>query len=149
MSNADPERSVLRTLSGEWTERYGFLFVFTLLVGLGFVFWYEADKVDDDAWHESALAILRNFSSIVVGLAAINFTIVEVSGMLSRQFDRWLSARQRRQGRDQVIDLLVRQGVVVDRDALRDWANRAIEAEERGEEFNEPAPLGKQSVGSK
>ena len=149
MSNSNPERSVFLTLPREWTERYGSFFLLTLVVGFGFVFWYEIDHIDRDGWRETVLAILRNFSSIVVGLAAINFIIVEVGVMISRQFDRWLSRRQRRQGRVQVIELLVRQGVVVNSKAFREWADRAVEAEERGEPFNEPAPLERELVTSK
>ena len=47
------------------------------------------------------------------------------------------------------IDLLAERGFIDNKSALRDWANRAVKAEERGEPFDEPVPFGKQPVTSK
>jgi hypothetical protein len=72
--------------------------------------------------------------SMIVSIAGLNLVLVEILSMLSRQFDKWLSDRQRAEGRAE------------ERAEWVAWTNRQREALAKGEPFDEPSPAEKETA---
>jgi hypothetical protein len=80
--------------------------------------------------------------SMIVSIAGLNLVLVEILSMLSRQFDKWLSDRQRAEGRAEGLT----QGRVEERAEWVAWTNRQREALAKGEPFDEPSPAEKETA---
>jgi hypothetical protein len=70
-----------------------------IAIAAGFVIWYEVTQRTEDSFPETVLAVARDMGSMIVSIASLNLVLVEILSMLSRQFDKWLSDRQRAEGR--------------------------------------------------
>ena len=105
-----------------------------IVVATGFIIFYETAVVTNDDQWKTALAVAKDLSSAFPALAGINLVLVEVYSMLSRKFDEWLSAKQRKEAR-------------MKRDAEWEaWFQRLQDAQVRGEPFDEPMPSKKEPV---
>ena len=105
-----------------------------ITVATGFITFYETAVVTNDDQWKTALAVAKDLSSAFPALAGINLVIVEVYSVLSRKFDEWLSARQRKEAR-------------MKRDIEWEaWVKRMREAQAKGETFDEPSPAEKELV---
>ena len=110
-----------------------------IAIAAGFVIWYEVTQRTEDSFPETVLAVARDMGSMIVSIAGLNLVLVEIFSMLSRQFDKWLSDRQRAEG--------LTQGRVEERDAeWVAWTNRQREALAKGEPFDEPSPVEKETA---
>jgi hypothetical protein len=113
-----------------------------IAIAAGFVIWYEVTQRTEDSFPETVLAVARDMGSMIVSIASLNLVLVEILSMLSRQFDKWLSDRQRAEGRAEGLT----QGRVEERAEWVAWTNRQREALAKGEPFDEPSPAEKETA---
>ena len=108
-------------------EREGqFLLLFLLFFSLtlGLVVWYEVvHETEDDGW-DTTIAIGMGMSYCVVISTAMSYLVVEGVNMLAEQFKQ----KRYEEGRADMLK------------AWEAWNERRMEAEARGEAFNEPPP---------
>ena len=108
-------------------EREGqFLLLFVLFfsLSLGLVVWYEVrHETGDDGW-DTAIAIGMGMSYCVVISTALAYVIVEGAAMLAEQFKkkRYEAGEADRQKK------------------WEEWNERRLEADAKGEAFDEPPP---------
>ena len=111
--------------------------LFTLfdLFGLTFIVWYDIFITHTTALHDTIRMFILNAGPIAVGSAGLALTIIEAprstmvfASYLSAKLLEPLKEKQRQEGREQ------------GRAEWRAWNNRRLEAESRGEPFNEPPP---------
>lgn len=116
-------------------EREGqFLLLFVLFfsLSLGLVVWYEVrHETGDDGW-DTAIAIGMGMSYCVVISTALAYVIVEGAAMLAEQFNKKRYDKGKTEG--------LEEGREEKHNEWEAWNERRLEAEARGETFNEPPP---------
>ena len=115
--------------------QYFALFTLFASVGLGFLLWYEIFWNTSDTLPQTVLAVIKGLGLNAVGSAGLAFQIVEgpKSVMVVADYftKRWLNPLKEQ----------LRQEGRAERDAMWDaWNARRMEAEEKGEPFDEPPP---------
>ena len=108
----------------------------TQMVGGGILLYRGADRAwnDWDLW----LHLWTNLSYIAITAAAVSICVTELGGyivILAKDFERWL--KKKRQEQQERHDERVRQEVYK---LVSDWNDRRLEAQRRGEPFDEPPP---------
>ena len=108
----------------------------TQMVGGGILLYRGADRAwnDWDLW----VHLWTNLSYIAITAAAVSICVTELGGytvILAKDFERWL--KKKRQEQQERHDERVRQEVYK---LVSDWNDRRLEAERRGEPFDEPPP---------
>ena len=126
------ERESIWTVPSRWKSFYFKSFVILILLGTAATVWCHLFEVAYDSALATAVKIGEGTGAMVAASAGLSVFLVEVMEMFSRQFDRWLSERQRAQGRA--------EGQALERAEWMAWDRRRREAEARGEPFDEPNP---------
>ena len=116
-------------------EREGqFLLLFLLFFSLtlGLVVWYEVvHETGDDGW-DTTIAIGMGMSYCVVISTAMSYLVVEGVNMLAEQFKQKRFEEGFTKGET--------KGHTDRQKEWEEWNERRMEAEARGEAFNEPPP---------
>ena len=115
----------------------------TQVVGGGILLYRGADRAwnDWDLW----VHLWTNLSYIAITAAAVSICVTELGGyivILAKDFERWLKRKREEQQRkrdeeQERRDERVRQEVY---QLVSDWNDRRLEAQRRGEPFDEPPP---------
>jgi len=110
------------------------------MVGGGILLYRGADRAwnDWDLW----VHLWTNLSYIAITAAAVSICVTELGGyivILAKDFERWL--KKKRQEQQERHDERVRQEVYNEvYQLVSDWNDRRLEAQRRGEPFDEPPP---------
>ncbi len=112
----------------------------TQMLGGGIVLYREADRAwnDWDLW----VHLWTNLSYIAITAAAVSICVTELGGyivVLAKDFERWL--KRKREEQQERHDERVRQKVYEEvYQLVSEWNDRRLEAQRRGEPFDEPPP---------
>lgn len=133
--NNDGLRESIWTIRSQWYASYIYLFSIQTLAGTGYAIWHEIARRTGDGIYETFSAIIEQTGRIGVASAAISIAITEVLNdiMVTGEWMRQklvepLKEKQRQEG----VELAHAQ--------WRAWNNRRLEAEAKGEHFDEPTP---------
>ena len=115
--------------------QYFALFTLFASVGLGFLLWYEIFWNTSDTPPQTVLAIIKGLGLNTAGAAGLALQIVEGPKFVMVAADyftkRWLNPLKEQ----------LRQEGRAEQDAMwQAWNARRMEAEEKGEPFDEPPP---------
>ena len=114
-----------------------YLALFTLFasMGLGFLLWYEIFSNTSDTLPQTVLAIIKGLGLNTAGAAGLSFQIVEGPKFVMVVADyftkRWLNPLK---------EQLRQEGRAEGYAEWEAWNARRMEAEEKGEPFDEPPP---------
>ena len=130
----DARESIWSVPPGRMAQ-YLALFILFASMGLGFLLWYEVFWNRADTLPQTALAIIKGLGLNTAGAAGLAFQIVEGPRVIMVVADyftkRWLNPLKEQ----------LRQEGRAERDAMWEaWNARRVEAEEKGEPFDEPPP---------
>ena len=161
-NSAPPDRESIWSISPGWRTVYFVLFVIQNIAGISLLCWYEIFLRTGDDAIQTILNISHGSGQTAIGSAGITLTITEAGRLimvLGEQLQRWFEKREdarvtRRvdeavaQAVDeavaQAVDEVVAQAVDEGRgEAHRQWSEwiqRKMEAEAKGELFEEPPP---------
>ena len=136
-------RESIWTIRSQWYASYIYLFSIQTLAGTGYAIWHEIARRTDDGIYETFSAIIEQKGRIGVASAAISIAITEVLNdiMVTGEWMRQklvepLKEKQRQEGRAKGLE----EGRVEAHIEWWEWNERRLEAETKGEPFNEPVP---------
>ena len=138
-------RESIWSISPRWKTAYFLLFSIQSLVGTGLLSWYEIAQRTEDSAVETVLAIISRMAEVGVAAAVATVVTTEVAQnvMVTGEYLRQklvepLKEKQRAEGRA--------EGRAQEREAWEAWNRRRMDAESKGEPFDEPPPsLGQNS----
>lgn len=141
--NHDEERVPIWGIPGPWTWSYYGLFGIQIAVVSCTVIWHEIKSVTRDSPYETYIAIYHNISPSVIAITAQTLVIILALEGLRMLAERYLKRRYtegraegkaegKAEGEETAHNLYPPE--------IRAWNRRRLEAEARGENFNEPPP---------
>jgi hypothetical protein len=132
---------------------YFTLFIVMSLTGMGYTAWYEIAQNTEDTFHETIRAIIPGSTEVLIGSAGISVITTELVMVIAQYLEDkiYRPRRERRRAEmraeieaeieDRVEE--ARAEVVEDISArVREWNQRRLDAEAKGEAFDEPPPIG-------
>jgi hypothetical protein len=144
-------RESIWSISPRWKTTYFFLFNMLCLLGTGLLSWYETTQRAEDSAVETVLAIISGMAEVGVAAAVATIVTTEViqNVMVTGEYLRQklvepLKEKQRAEGRAKGRAEGLAEGLEKGREAERAaweaWNRRRMDAESKGEPFDEPPP---------
>lgn len=138
-------RESIWSISPRWKTAYFLLFSIQSLAGTGLLSWYEVAQRTEDGAIETVLAIISGMAQVGVAAAVATVVTTEViqnimvtGEYLRQKLVKPLIEKQRAEGR--------KEGLEQRQAAWEAWNRRRIDAESKGEPFDEAPPsLGQNS----
>lgn len=140
-------REPIWTIRSGWRASYLILFTIQSTIGTALLIWYQVAELTTDTLIETILAIIQGIAWIGAASVTTSVTITEViNGIMV--IGEWMRDRfvepqkekQRQQGLEQGLEQGLKQGLQQERKRWTQWNQRRMEAEAKGETFNEPIP---------
>ena len=133
-------RESIWTISKSWQSVYFAFFSLQMVLGMSLVLWYHVLINVEDGIVETLFGIIQGSASVSVGSAGTSYTLAEgarILMVLANNLEQWINkkweerdARNRAEGRAEALA------------QFRDWNRRRLDAESKGELFDEPMPGG-------
>ena len=133
-------RESIWTISKSWQSVYFAFFSLQMVLGMSLVLWYHVLINVEDGIVETLFGIIRGSASVSIGSAGTSYTLAEgarILMVLANNLEQWINrkweerdARNRAEGRAEALA------------QFREWNRRRLDAESRGEIFDEPMPGG-------
>ena len=152
-------RESIWSISPRWKTAYFFLFSILSSVGTGLLSWYEITQRTEDNAVETVLAVISGMAEVGVAAAVTTIVATEVTQniMVTGEYLRQklvepLKEKQRAEGRaegltegiaegiEKGIEKGREEGIEAERAAWEAWNRRRMDAESKGEPFDEPPP---------
>ena len=153
---ADDERVSMWSVPRRFRRVYFQLFYSLGIIGIGWSVWYEASRLGNGAsYHDLANAVIQKAPAIIFTTAFISLMTTEVSMVLAEMVSEYFKKRRDAAAAEAQAKGLaegiekgkaegVAQGEAIGAERMgRKWAawyRKRMEAEERGEDFDEPPP---------
>ena len=140
-------REPIWTIRSGWRASYLILFTIQSTIATALLIWYQVTELTTDTLIETILAIIQGIAWIGVASVTTSVTITEViNGIMV--IGEWMRDRfvepqkekQRQEGLEQGLEQGLKQGLQQERKRWTQWNQRRMEAEAKGETFNEPIP---------
>ena len=111
-----------------------------LTAGLAAVAWYEIRHNTGDGVLETVLAVFKHMQGVIVFAAATIYIAVEGGYMLAERYLRRRYREGREDGREEGLEEGRQEGRKEVAAAWSAWHQRMLDAQSRGEPFDEPPP---------
>ena len=146
-------RESIWSISPRWKTAYFLLFSVQSLIGTGLLSWYEIAQRTEDSAVETVLAIVSGVAEVGVAAAVVTVVTTEVTQnimvtgeYLRQKLVKPLIEKQRAEGRAEGRKEGLEQGLEQGQAIWEEWNRRRMDAESKGESFDEPPPsLGQNS----
>ena len=131
----EPARESIWSVPLAYRAFYFTLFISQCLIGVSFVIWHEIWINDSDTFYETVAAIIVMDVAVMIHSAGTGVIASELKMVIAQYLDygpgrRKALAEGEAKGREEL-------GAQV-----RAWNERRLEAESKGESFDEPPPMG-------
>lgn len=142
----------------EYRVFYFTLFVIQSLIGMSYVVWHEVWINDADSFHATATAIVLMDVAVIAHSAGIGVIVSEMKMVIAQYLEqRYYGPKRRKalaeakaEGREEGLEEGVKQGreegvkqgLEQANAKFRQWNARRLEAQAKGEPFDEPPPIG-------
>ena len=153
---ADDERVSMWSVPRRFRAVYFQLFYSLGIIGIVWSVWYEASRLGSEAsYHDIANAVVQKAPAILFTTAFISLMTTEVSMVLAEMVSDYLRKRREAaaaeaeaaglaQGIEQGLAQGIEKGEAIGAERMgrkwAEWNRNRLEAEERGEDFDEPPP---------
>ena len=129
----------------EYRVFYFTLFVVQSLIGISYVVWHEVWINDADSFHATATAIVLMDVAVIAHSAGIGVIVSEMKMVIAQYLEqRYYGPKRRKalaeakaEGREEGV----KQGLEQANAKFRQWNARRLEAQSKGEPFDEPPPI--------
>ncbi len=151
LPDQDSERESVWSVGRKWLP-WCLGTIFALTIGwTAFIAWVEVKSGKHDTISQTAIAVVKGSSPaapLIVIYTLFIITALDTGGsgimvtyrFLERKILKPQAEKLRAEGREQGWEQGQRKGRDEERQVWTDWNRRRVEAEERGEPFNEPPP---------
>ena len=129
-------RESIWSVRASWQSKYLILFGLQLAICFGLVVWYEITQNTEDSAIETFFSIGDRLSPFIIVIAAESLLLLEIFIMLS---ERYLLKRYK-EGRAEGRAEGLAEGLAEAQVKIDAWNKRRMEAEAKGEAFDEPLP---------
>ena len=151
----DNERQPIWSVPSKKATLFFAMFTIMNMVGMAYFAWYEIFVNDQDSFHETIMNIVLNYVAVFVCSAGVSITTTEVVVVIGSYLQEYvfkprrerIRAEGHKEGREEGID----EGIAIGEARAKarekeaqDWNRRRLEAEARGEPFDEPFPMDNQ-----
>ena len=139
----EEERVPIWGIPGLWTWSYYGLFGIQIVIVSCTVIWHEIKSVSQDSPYETYTAIYHNISPSVIAITAQTLVIIlalEGLRMLAERYLKKRYAEGKAEGRAEGEAEGEKAAHSLYPPEIREWNRRRLEAEAKGEDFNEPPP---------
>ena len=143
------QRESIWSVPLEYRVFYFSLFVIQSLIGIGYVVWHEVWINDGDSLHATIATIILMDVAVIAHSAGIGVIVSEMKMVIAQYLEqRYYGPKRRKalaeakaEGVKQGIEQGVEQGRAETAAKVREWNARRLEADAKGEPFDEPPPL--------
>ena len=148
-----PQRESIWSVPIEYRVLYFSLFIIQSLIGMSYVVWHEVWINDGDSFHSTITAIILMDVAVIAHSAGIGVIVSETKMVIAQYLEQRYYGPKRRKalaeaeakGREEGVKQGLEQGVAQGRAEtaakFREWNARRLEADAKGEPFDEPPPL--------
>ncbi len=147
---SQPRRESIWSIEVRWKAIYFALFTILSTINVARVIWYHTTQVAYENWSLASDAVMHGIGVNVIGSAAASITITELGrsfmvlgGLIQEAINerrrKQIAAARSEERAETIAEVNARIQELNDR-SLREWNVRRIQAEEKGEPFNEPPP---------
>ena len=145
----NPQRESIWSVPIEYRVFYFSLFVIQSLIGIGYVVWHEVWINDGDSLHATIATIILMDVAVIAHSAGVGVIVSEMKMVIAQYLEqRYYGPKRRKalaeakaEGVKQGIEQGVEQGRAETVAKFREWNARRLDADARGEPFDEPPPL--------
>ena len=139
------QRESIWSVPLEYRVFYFSLFVIQSLIGIGYVVWHEVWINDGDSLHATIATIILMDVAVIAHSAGIGVIVSEMKMVIAQYLEqRYYGPKRRKalaeakaEGREEGV----KQGLEQANAKFREWNARRLEADAKGEPFDEPPPL--------
>ena len=162
MNVQDPPRQPIWSVPSEWLAAYVILFDTVCTIGVAYVIWYHIAVRSGDSVHDTILGIFTGIVTVGIASALLCYLTVDLGKnamVLGTYLENWLKRREARRLAEAIAEAKVRAtqealarghaeglargraDVIAELSVLiREWNERRLAAERKGEKFDEPPP---------
>jgi len=141
----NPQRESIWSVPIEYRVLYFSLFIIQSLIGISYVVWHEVWINDGDSFHSTITAIILMDVAVIAHSAGIGVIVSESKMVIAQYLEQRYYGPKRRKALAEAEAKGVKkgreEGVKQANAKFREWNARRIEAEAKGEPFDEPPPL--------
>ena len=137
----NPQRESIWSVPIEYRVFYFSLFVIQSLIGIGYVVWHEVWINDGDSLHATIATIILMDVAVIAHSAGVGVIVSEMKMVIAQYLEQRYYGPKRRKALAEAKAEGVKQGVEQANAKFREWNARRIEADAKGEPFDEPPPL--------
>lgn len=146
-----PKRESIWSVSAQWKAIYFPLFTALTILGAGYIIWHGLTHRPPGDIHDAIVAIIQRLAPTIVVAAGASVVATELgrytamlSDVLREKTDKWI-AKKRKEGIEKAraeTQAETRAEVHAEvRKLLREWNQRRLDSEAKGEPFREPPPF--------
>ena len=132
-----PQRESIWSVPIEYRVLYFSLFVIQSLIGMSYVVWHEVWINDGDSFHSTITAIILMDVAVIAHSAGVGVIVSEMKMVIAQYLEQRYYGPKRRKALAEAKAEGRRQALA----KVRDWNARRLEADAKGEPFDEPPPL--------
>ena len=121
----------------EYRVFYFTLFVVQSLIGITYVVWHEVWINDADSFHATATAIVLMDVAVIAHSAGIGVIVSEMKMVIAQYLEQRYYGPKRRKA----LAEAEARGVKKANAKFREWNARRLEAQAKGESFDDPPPI--------
>ena len=142
--NADapnPQRESIWSVPLEYRVFYFTLFVIQSLIGISYVVWHEVWIDDGDSFHETIAAIILMDVAVIAHSAGVGVIASEMKMVIAQYLEQRYYGPKRRKALAEAKAEGRKEGVEQANAKFREWNARRLDAQAKGESFDEPPPI--------
>ena len=132
-----PQRESIWSVPIEYRVLYFSLFIIQSLIGMRYVVWHEVWINDGDSFHSTVTAIILMDMAVIAHSAGIGVIVSEMKMVIAQYLEQRYYGPKRRKALAEAKAEGRRQALA----KVREWNARRLEADAKGEPFDEPPPL--------
>ena len=133
----NPQRESIWSVPIEYRVLYFSLFIIQSLTGMSYVVWHEVWINDGDSFHSTMTAIILMDVAVIAHSAGIGVIVSEMKMVIAQYLEQRYYGPKRRKALAEAEAKGRKQAIA----KFREWNARRLEADAKGEPFDEPPPL--------
>ena len=138
----EPARESIWSVPLAYRAFYFTLFISQCLIGVSFVIWHEIWINDSDTFYETVAAIIVMDVAVMIHSAGTGVIASELKMVIAQYLEQKYYGPRRRKALAEAEAKGREEGLQQANAKFRAWNERRLDAESKGESFDEPPPMG-------